>query len=252
MVSGVKPATECARVETFKIPSRQKEFRVITLHHLEYSQSFRILWLLEELGVKYELKKYNRDPETHLAPDTYKAVSPLGTAPVITDGDISLAETSAIIDYILDRHPNELLNPKPNATDRTQHLFWFHASQGSMMPLMLMDSIFRIIQERVPGFLKFIIRPVLNKAGDGFIKPRLDKLLIQAEQTLATSEWFGGSHLTTADILLSYPIESADVRGYITDAHPHTKAWLERIRERPAFQSAKALDDRDTMVLPLG
>ncbi|BFM15936.1 glutathione S-transferase [Maricurvus nonylphenolicus] len=225
---------------------------MITLHHLEYSQSFRVLWLLEELGVKYELKKYNRDPVTHQAPDEYKAVSPLGTAPVITDGDICLAETGAIIDYILDRHPNDQLNPKADSSDRTQHLFWLHASQGSMMPLMLMDSIFRIIQERVPALLNLIIRPVLNRTGDGFIKPRMEKLLIQAEQSLAKQDWFGGSHLTTADILLSYPIESANARGYITDAHPNTKAWLARIYSRPAFKSAKALDDRDTMVLPLG
>jgi glutathione S-transferase len=225
---------------------------MITLHHLEYSQSFRVLWLLEELGVKYELKKYNRDPVTHQAPAEYKAISPLGTAPVITDGDITLAETSAIIDYILDKHPSDQFNPKPGSTDRTQHLFWFHAAQGSMMPLMLMDSIFRIIQQRAPALINLFVRPVLNKAADGFIKTRMDKLLIQAEQTLAKQEWFGGEHLTTADILLSYPVESANARGYITDAYPNTKAWLERIHSRPAFQAAKSLDDRDTMVLPLG
>ena len=119
---------------------------MITLHHLEYSQSFRVLWLLEELGVKYELIKYKRDPKTHMAPGDYKKISPLGTAPVITDGDVSLAETSAIIECIIDRHPNNQLMPLPGTPNRLRHLFWFHASQGSLMPLMLMDSIFRIIQ----------------------------------------------------------------------------------------------------------
>ena len=112
---------------------------MITLHHLEYSQSYRVLWLLEELGTDYELKLYERDKVTRLAPADYKAVSPLGTSPAITDGDLNLSETSAIFDYILDQHPESTLRPAVNSAARTDYLFWFHASQGSLMPMMLRD-----------------------------------------------------------------------------------------------------------------
>jgi len=224
---------------------------MITLHHLEYSQSFRVLWLLEELGVEYELKKYNRDPISHLAPEEYKLISPLGTAPVITHGELVLAETSAIIEYILDLHPNELINPSATSSDRARHLFWYHSAQGSVMPLMLIDSIFRIIQERVPYLINLIVRPVLNKASKGFIESRLVKILEMAEKDLATSDWFGGDNLTSADILLSYPIESANMRGFITAEYPQIKSWLKRIYERSAFQAAKEKDGRTSMAFPM-
>lgn len=224
---------------------------MITLHHLEYSQSFRILWLLEELGVEYTLKKYNRDPVTHAAPPEYVEVSPLGTAPVITHGDLVLAETSAIIEYILDVYSNDDVRPVIGSQFRTQYLFWFHAAQGSVMPLMLMDSLFRIIQEKVPALLNLIVRPVLTKASEGFIKVRMDKLLEQAEKTLNTSDWFGGDQLTGADILLIYPIEVANARGYLNARHPNTQSWLQRVQARPAYQAAKQKDGRESMILPL-
>jgi len=224
---------------------------MITLHHLEYSQSFRVLWLLEELGVEYELKKYNRDSKTHLAPEEYKSISPLGTAPLITDGELVLAETGAIIEYILDLHPNDLINPGATSANRARHLFWFHAAQGSVMPLMLIDSIFRIIQERVPFLINLIVRPVLKKASEGFIESRLVKILEMAEKDLATSDWFGGDNLTSADILLSYPIESASMRGFLTSDFPKIKSWLNRVYERQAFQTAKQKDGRPSMAFPL-
>jgi glutathione S-transferase len=224
---------------------------MIILHHLEYSQSFRILWLLEELKVEYGLQKYNRDPITHLAPEAYKAISPMGTAPVITHGDRALAETAAIMDYIIDLYPDEILRPEVGTPHRARYLFWFHAAQGSIMPLMLMESVFHIIQTKVPALLRLIIRPIFAKASKGFIKTRMVKLLAQAEKDLAQCDWFGGEALTCADILLSYPIESAQKRGYLTQDYPNTCAWLERIYARPAFKRAKIEDGRDSMVLPL-
>ncbi|MEW5248522.1 glutathione S-transferase family protein [Microbulbifer sp. 2201CG32-9] len=224
---------------------------MVTLHHLEYSQSFRILWLLEELGVDYELKLYRRDPQTKLAPADYKAVSPLGTAPVITDGEFALAETAAIFDYLLDRYPSETLRPAPGSPGRDSYLFWFHAAQGSVMPLMLMDGVFHILQARVPSLFNLVLTPVLNKATDGFIRPRMVRLLALAEEDLAAQEWFGGSVLSGADILLSYPMESASKRSYLTDGHPNTRAWLERIQARPAFRKAQEIDGHESMVLPL-
>ena len=224
---------------------------MITLHHLEYSQSFRVLWLLEELGVEYQLKKYNREAVTHLAPKAYKQISPLGTAPVITHGDLVLAETGAIIDYILDLHPNNAVRPTTGSKYRSQHLFWAHTAQGSIMPLMLIEGIFKIIQKRVPALLNLIIRPVLTQVSQGFIKPRMDALLEQAEKQLCSTDWFGGDVLTSADILLSYPIESAYARGYLTENHPNTQLWLKRVYQRSAFQSAKEKDGRESMVLDL-
>lgn len=224
---------------------------MITLHHLEYSQSFRVLWLLEELGIEYDLKQYDRDPDTLLAPADYKRLSPTGAAPVITDGDLVLAETNAILDYILDQHPDDRMRPPPGSPDRARHLFWFHAAQGSLMPIMLMDSIFRIIHGRVPFFLRPLVGAITGKASEGFIRPRADALWTIAEEHLEEKEWFGGSDLTIADIALSYPVESAQVRGYLGEAHPNCTAWLQRVHDRPAFQSAKKIDDRPSMVLPL-
>ncbi len=224
---------------------------MVTLHHLEYSQSFRVLWLLEELDVDYELQLYNRDPETYLAPPEYKALSPTGAAPVITHGDLVLAESNAILEYLLDLYPSDELLPPAGSADRARHLFWFHASQGSMMTFMLMDSIFRIIEERVPFFLTPLVKAILGKASESVIHPRMGALLALAEEHLETQPWFGGDELSIADVSLSYPMESAAERGYITDEHPLSQDWLHRVYERPAFRSAKKKDGRESMVLPL-
>lgn len=222
---------------------------MITLHHLERSQSFRILWLLEELGVDYELRRYDRDEKTQAAPDIYKTLSPLGTAPFITDGDVALAESAAIIDYILDKYPDNMLRPSLGDANRDRYIFWFHAAQGSMMPIMLIDSLFRLISARVPFLLTGLIKTVLNKAMDGFAKPRMEALLALAETDLGTADWFGGEQITAADILLCYPMESASIRGYITKDHPNCQAWLARMHARPSFQTAKEKDGQDSMVL---
>lgn len=224
---------------------------MITLHHLEYSQSFRILWLLEELEVEYQLKQYGRDKKTNLAPDDYKALSPLGTAPVITDGDLVLSESNAIIDYILDKYPHDTLRPSNDSPHRARYLFWFHSSQGSMMPLLLMDVIFRIISERVPFFLKPIIKPVLNLALAGFVKPRMTAFLRQAEIDLAEMPWFGGNELTAADIALCYSMESAASRAYINENYPNCEAWLERAHAHPSFLRAQEKDGKPSIIFQL-
>ncbi|MEQ8314736.1 MAG: glutathione S-transferase [Gammaproteobacteria bacterium] len=222
---------------------------MITLHHLEYSQSFRILWLLEELGCEYELKIYERDKATHQAPPEYKALSPLGTAPVITDGELSLAESSAITDYILDNTPEQQLRPAAGHTDRARYLFWFHAAQGSMMPLMLMEAVFNILITRVPFWMRPIVSSALNQASSRMILPRMNKLLEVAEKDLAEKPWFGGDHLTAADIVMSYPMESARERNFITEEHEQCLAWLERVKECSSYQAARQKDGRESVVL---
>lgn len=222
---------------------------MLTLHHLEFSQSFRILWLLEEMGIEYELKIYSRDKQTLQAPAEYKALSPLGTAPVLQDGEVVLAESSAIVDYLLDKYPSQQLRPEAGSSNRTSYLFWFHAAQGSMMPLMLMEAVFQILQERVPFLVRGIIRSALGQASTHMIKPRMAKLLEQAEQNLARQAFFAGEQLSAADIVLSYPMESARQRGMITAEHSNCQAWFDRVESLSSFRRAREKDGRDSIVL---
>lgn len=220
----------------------------LTVHHLEYSQSFRILWLLESLGADYDLKIYDRDPKTRLAPAEYKALSPLGTAPLITDGNIVLSESNAIVDYILDQHPNSALRPNIGDESRVSYLFWLHAAQGSMMPLLLFSAVFGAVEKSVPFFLKGLIRKISAQVRAAFLKPRMDALLTQAERDLGKTKWLAGDMLTAADIVMSYGMESAKSTGYVTDARPNCLRWLSQMHEDAAFISAMEKDGRETMV----
>lgn len=225
---------------------------MLTLHHLEYSQSFRVLWLLEELGYEYELKLYQRDKETHQAPLEYKELSPLGTAPVITDGELTLAESSAITDYILDKVNEQQLRPGADSPDRARYLFWLHTAQGSMMPLLLMEAVFNILISRAPFWMRPIVSSALNQASSRMILPRMNKLLALAEKDLADKPWFGGEQLSAADIVISYPMESALERHFITNEHPNCQAWLERIKQCPSYLSAREKDGKDSVVFSVG
>ena len=221
---------------------------MITLHHLEYSQSYRVLWLLEELGDDYELKLYQRDKQSRLAPADYKAVSPLGTSPVITDGSLNLAETSAIFDYILDQHPDSPLRPAANSAARTDYLFWFHASQGSLMPMMLMSIVFQMLKTRSPALISPLIKIVLGKATSAMIDPRVTLLLDKAEADLEATGWFAGESMTAADMMLSYPIESAETKGLLNGKYPNCEAWVKRIKQVPSYQSAKQKDGKPSAI----
>jgi len=220
----------------------------LTLHHLEYSQSFRVLWLLEILGTPYDLKVYDRDPKTRLASAAYKAISPLGTAPVLMDGDIALSESNAIIDYILDQHPGSTLRPKAGEANRADYLFWFHAAQGSQMPLLLFRAVFGSIQGGVPFFLKGLIAKIFEKVKGAFLDPRMSAIISKAEADLEKSKWLAGDTLTAADIVMSYGMEACKHAGYITDAHPNCQRWLSQMHEDAAFKSAMVKDGRDQMI----
>lgn len=217
---------------------------MLTLHHLEYSQSFRILWLLEALGAPYELKKYNRDPETNLAPDDYKALSPLGTAPVVTDGDLVLAESNAIIDYIMDSHHGSHLQPGEGHADRARHLFWYHASPGSLMPLQSIAMILGLLEMRTPWPLSKLLKAVFGQVRKMFLNPRMGALLDLMEEDLGQQPFFGGDNLTTADITLVYPMYAARDKGTFEGEYPNINAWFDRIEALPSFISARAKDDR--------
>lgn len=215
---------------------------MLTVHHLEYSQSFRILWLLEELGTPYELKVYQRDSKTMLAPADYKAISPLGTSPVITDGGAALAETNAIVDYILDTYGPGPLRPAPGDANRDKYLFWFHAAQGSLMPALTMATVFDALKGRAPLIARPILKAALGRAEAAMITPRMKALVDLIETDLGKSDWFAGDDLTAADIVMCYCMEGAAAKGYIGKAHPNALAWIDRMHERPAFQRALEKD----------
>ena len=221
---------------------------MITLHHLEYSQSFRILWLLEELGAPYELKIYNRDPETRLAPADYKALSPLGTAPVITDDNgLVLAESNAVIDYILDSHPESPLRPAPGEAARVDYLFWFHAGVGSLMPMQFFNGILTMMKARSPALVRSVIGLATDKVREMLVAPRLKVLFDKLESDLGRNTWLAGDHLTAADISMCYSIASADAQGRLKD-RPNCQRWIKQMRETPSFQRAMEKDGRETFV----
>lgn len=219
---------------------------MITLHHLEFSQSFRVLWLFEELGAPYELKLYKRDPKTRLAPDEYKTLSPLGTAPVITDGDVVLAESTAVMDYILDTHDDGRLRPSPDAPNRAKYLFWYNVANGSMMPMLFMNMVFGMFETRSPFFVKPVIKGATGQGHKLLVEPRMSRIIDAAEADLSKTPWFAGDTLTAADIVMSYGMEAARDRGFISSKHPHCIAWIERMLEYPSYKASLEKDGNET------
>lgn len=224
---------------------------MIVLHHLEKSQSIRILWLLEELGVPYEVKLYDRDPVSRLAPAAYKAISPLGTAPVITDGDVTLAETNAIVDYILDKHdPAGRLRPAPGTANRAKYLFWFHTSQGSLQPLLTNKFVMMALTTRSPFFMRPVAKALVKALDTGFFAPRLNALLREIEKALGECKWFAGDELTAADIVAGYSMELAAWRaGMDEKSFPNAYRFLKQMREYPSYVRAMEKDGKGTVLL---
>ncbi len=210
---------------------------MITVHHLNNSRSQRILWLLEELGVAYELQKYQRDPKTMLAPPELLAVHPLGKSPVITDGDLTLAESGAIIEYLVDTYGQGALIPA-DSRERIRYKFWMHFAEGSAMPPLVMALVFnRIESAPMPFFAKPIARAIAAKTREGFIQPNLQRNGDYIEAELGRSEWFAGKEFSAADIQMSFPVEAMLAR--VRDANwPNMKRFLDRIHVRPAYKRA--------------
>jgi glutathione S-transferase len=210
---------------------------MITVHHVNNSRSQRVLWLLEELGVPYEIKFYQRDPKTLFAPPELKAVHPLGKSPVITDGAHTVAETGAIIEYLVSRYGQGLWAPAPGGEDHLRYTYWLHFAEGSAMPPLLMALLFREAAKRSP----FLVRPIARKIGEAvrsaYLAPMIESQLDLMETELGRSAWFAGANITGADIIMSFPIEAADARIGLA-ARPRLIAWLKAIHARPAFQRA--------------
>ncbi len=212
---------------------------MITVHHLENSRSQRVLWLLEELGLPYEVKRYARDKKTSLAPPELAAIHPLGKSPVISDGKTVVAETGAIVEYLLDEAGDTALRPARSTADGLRFTYWLHFAEGSAMPPLVMALIFNKIRTGpMPFFARPIARAIADKVMGGFVKPNIDKQLAFMEAELSARPWFAGKAFSAADIMMSFPLEAAASRGGLDQRYPKLSAFLERIHARPAYQKA--------------
>jgi glutathione S-transferase len=212
---------------------------MIVVHHLENSRSQRILWLLEELELEYEIKRYERDPKTQLAPASLKKVHPLGRSPVITDGEQTVAESGAIIEFIANRYDQGRLLPKAESPERLRCTYWLHYAEGTLMPLFLLRLVLsRFSQSPVP----LLLRPVGGLLAAGFdakfTAPRIQENLAFINDQLGQSEWFAGDHLSIADVQMSFPLEAALARVDSVKKFSRIVAFVERVQSRPAYQRA--------------
>ena len=211
---------------------------MIVVHHLNNSRSQRILWLLEELGLEYEIKRYQRDAKTMLAPPELKAVHPLGKSPVITDGDTVVAESGAIVEYLTARENNRLV-PAAGTPARLRYTHFLHYAEGSLMPPLLLKLVFdKVESSPMPFFVKPVARAIAHKVKGTFVLPQIALHLGYLEAELGKHPWFTGEEFTAADIQLSFPLEAAASRGGLDAKYPNLVDFLARIHARPAYRRA--------------
>ncbi len=212
---------------------------MITVHHLNNSRSQRVLWLLEELGVDYEIKRYQRDPATMLAPPELRQVHPLGKSPVITDGDLTIAESGAIIEYLVERYGNGRLVPPAGTPEKIRYTYWLHFAEGSAMLPLVMKLVFgRLETAPMPFFIRPVAKGIARKVKAGFIEPNIKAQLDYMESELMKSAWFAGSEFSATDIQMSFPIEAAEARGGLDMTRPRLMNFLERIHAMPSYKRA--------------
>jgi glutathione S-transferase len=212
---------------------------MLIVHHLNNSRSQRVLWLLEELGVPYEIKRYERDPKTMLAPPELRAVHPLGKSPVITDDGQTIAESGAIIEYLVDKYGQGRFAPAAGTPERLRYTYWMHYAEGSAMPPLLLKLVaLRIASAPMPFFAKPIARKIASTLQSSFIDPQLKLHLGYINKELGTTGWFVGNDFTAADVQMSFPLEAATARGGMEGQIPAVVDFLKRIHARPAYQRA--------------
>jgi glutathione S-transferase len=212
---------------------------MIIVHHLNNSRSQRVLWLLEELGVPYEVKRYERDAATMLAPPALRAVHPLGKSPVITDGGLTLAESGAIVEYLTGRYGDGRLVPAAGTPERLRYTYWLHYAEGSVQPLLLLKLVFdRVESAPLPFFVRPIAKTISGRVKSAFIGPQIKLHLDYMEEELGKTAWFAGNDFTAADIQMSFPLEAAAARAGLDASRPRLMAFLEKIHARPAYRRA--------------
>ncbi len=214
---------------------------MIVVHHLNASRSQRVLWMLEELGLAYEVKKYQRNATTMLAPPELREVHPLGKSPVVTDGSRTLAESGAILEYLVDTYGEGRFRPAAGTDERLRYTYWMHYAEGSAMPPLLLRLVAsRIASAPVPFFIRPITKQIAGKLESSFIGPQIETHFDFIEAELGKSTWLAGDELTAADVQMSFPLEAALSRGGIGATRPRMRAFVEKIRARPAYQRAEA------------
>ncbi|CAN5379175.1 glutathione S-transferase [soil metagenome] len=211
---------------------------MIIVHHLNNSRSQRVLWLLEELGAPYEIKKYERNLQTMLAPPELRAIHPLGKSPVIEDDGVVVAETGAIIEDILAKYPGNVLTPTAGTEAARRLTYWLHYAEGSAMTPLLLKLVFGALPKRAPGLIRPIVNAVSAKAQSSFIDPQIATHTAYWEDELTKSPWFAGDQFSAADIMMSFPVEAASSRSPFGADKPKLQAWLKTIHARPAYQRA--------------
>jgi glutathione S-transferase len=212
---------------------------MITVHHLNNSRSQRVIWLLEELGVPYEIKHYQRDKKTMLAPPELRAVHPLGKSPVITDNGKTIAESGAIVEYLVNTYDQGKLKPPAGSDERLRYTYWLHFAEGTAMPpLLIMLIVDRMESAKAPFFIKPVIRGIVGRVRKGFLDRQIASNLDFMEGELGKFEWFTGNEFTAADIQMSFPLEAASMRAGLDRSRPKLWDFLQRIHARPAYKRA--------------
>jgi glutathione S-transferase len=212
---------------------------MVVVHHLNNSRSQRVLWLLEELGVPYEIERYERDAKTMLAPPSLLAIHPLGKSPVIVDGDVTVAESGAIIEYLVGKYGDGRLIPPAGTAQRLRYTYWLHYAEGSAMTPLLFKLVFdRIATNPAPWPISAISRRIAATVTNAFIAPNLKRHLDYIEAELGAHTWFAGDQFTAADMQMSFPLEIAVTRAGLNASRPKSMAFLERIHARDAYKRA--------------
>ncbi|HXL69451.1 MAG TPA: glutathione S-transferase [Xanthobacteraceae bacterium] len=210
----------------------------LVVHHLNNSRAQRVLWLLEELGVPYEVKHHQRIKLQ--APPELKAIHPLGKSPIVEDRGHTFAETGAIVEYVLEAYANGRLRPPPGSDERLRFTYWLHYAEGSAMPPLLIHLMFALMPRRSPALLRPLVRRIAERSQAGYSRPQLKLHMDFWESELGRSTWFAGEELTAADIMMSYPVEAAAARAKALEGRPRLAAFLERVHARPAYARAVA------------
>ncbi len=208
---------------------------MLIVHHLNNSRSQRIIWLLEELGVPYDIVKYQRDAKTNLAPPELEKIHPLGKSPVITDDGETIAESAVILEYIVEKYGNGRLMPAAGTPEYRRCRYFMHYAEGSLMTFLLLKLITSKIR-KAPVLVRPIAKAIAGKVDAGYVVPNVTRHLAFLDSELGKSPYFAGNELTVADIQMSYPMEAIAAR--LPDAPATVKAWVARVHERPAFKRA--------------
>ena len=212
---------------------------MVIVHHLNNSRSQRVLWLLEELGVPYEVKRYERDAKTMLAPPQLLAVHPLGKSPVIEDGDVKMAESGAVISYLVDRYGAGRLIPPAGSAEYWRYIYWLHYAEGSAMTPLLLRLVFnRVANGPAPWPISVVARHIARTVDGAFIAPNLKRHLDFMESELQARSWFAGNEFTACDVQMSFPLEAAAARAGLNSTRPNLMAFLGRIHARDAYKRA--------------